>query len=57
MPLYMVQTLFPLLVNAPSKRPVFVGDCTHVILTEKNRMLLFREVESFFEEGRVMPFK
>jgi hypothetical protein len=57
MPLYMVQTLFPLLVNAPSKRPVFVGDCTHVILTEKNRMLLFREVESFSEEGRVIPFK
>ena len=48
----MAQTLFPLLVNAPSKRLVVVGDGTHVILTEKNRMQLFREVGLFLEEGR-----
>lgn len=51
-PLYMAQALFPLLTNAPSKRLVVIGDGTHVILTEKNRMQLFREVELFFEEGR-----
>jgi pimeloyl-ACP methyl ester carboxylesterase len=51
-PLYMAQTLFPLLVNAPSKRLVVIGDGTHVILTEKNRMQLFREIGLFFEEGR-----
>jgi pimeloyl-ACP methyl ester carboxylesterase len=51
-PLYMAQALFPLLTNAPSKRLVVIGDGTHVILTEKNRMQLFREIELFFEEGR-----
>ena len=51
-PLYMAQTLFPLLTNAPQKRMVVIGDGTHVILTEKNRMQLFREVETYFEEGR-----
>jgi pimeloyl-ACP methyl ester carboxylesterase len=51
-PLYMAQTLFPLLVNAPQKRMVVIGDGTHVVLTEKNRMQLFREVELYFEEGR-----
>ncbi len=51
-PLYMAQTLFPLLVNAPSKRMVVIGDGTHTILTEKNRMQLYREVELHFEEGR-----
>ncbi len=51
-PLYMAQALFPLLTNAPSKRLVVIGDGTHVILTEKNRMQLFREIDLFFEEGR-----
>ena len=51
-PLYMTQTLFPLLTNAPTKRLVLIGDGTHVVLTEKNRMQLFKEVELFFEEGR-----
>ncbi len=51
-PLYMAQTLFPLLVNAPSRRLVVIGEGTHVLLTEKNRMQLFREVGLFFEDGR-----
>ncbi len=51
-PLYMAQTLFPLLVNAPSKRLVVIGEGTHVVFTEKNRMQLFREVQLFFDEGR-----
>lgn len=51
-PLYMAQTLFPLLVNAPAKRMVVIGEGTHVILTEKNRMQLFREVQLYFDEGR-----
>ena len=52
MPLYMAQTLFPLLTNAPAKRLVVIGEGTHVVLAEKNRMQLFREVGLFFEEGR-----
>ena len=51
-PLYMARTLFPLLVNVPSKRLVVIGEGTHVVLGEKNRMQLFREVQLFFEEGR-----
>lgn len=52
-PLYMAQTLFPLLVNAPTKRMVVIGEGTHVVATEKNRMQLFREVQLFFDEGRL----
>ena len=48
----MMRTLFPLLVNAPSKRLVVIGEGTHVVQAEKNRMQLFREVQLFFEEGR-----
>ena len=51
-PLYMAQTLFPLLTNVPAKRLVVIGEGTHVVLAEKNRMQLFREVGLFFEEGR-----
>jgi pimeloyl-ACP methyl ester carboxylesterase len=51
-PLYMSQALFPLLTNAPSKKLVVIGDGTHVVLTENNRMLLFREIDLFFAEGR-----
>lgn len=50
-PLTMAQTLFPLLVNAPEKRLVIFGEATHVMLTEKNRMQLFREVGIFFDEA------
>lgn len=51
-PLYMARTLFPLLSNAPSKRLVVIGEGTHVVSNEKNRLQLFREVQLFFEEGR-----
>jgi pimeloyl-ACP methyl ester carboxylesterase len=51
-PPYMAQTLFPLLVNAPSKRLVVIGEGTHVVVAERHRMQLFREVDLFFSEGR-----
>ena len=51
-PLYMAQALFPLLTNVPAKRLVVIGDGSHVVLTEKNRMQLFREIQLFFDEGR-----
>ena len=51
-PLYMAQILFPLLVDAPSKRLVVIGEGTHSVMAEKNRMQLFREVQLFFNEGR-----
>lgn len=48
----MAQALFPLLANVPAKRLVVIGDGSHVVLTEKNRMQLFREIQLFFDEGR-----
>jgi len=50
LPSYMPQTLFPLLVNAPSKRMVEIGEGTHTVIMEKNRLQLFREVQTFLEE-------
>jgi pimeloyl-ACP methyl ester carboxylesterase len=49
-PLYMAQTLYPKLINAPLKRLVLIGEGTHSILMEKNRMQLFNEVQLFLEE-------
>jgi pimeloyl-ACP methyl ester carboxylesterase len=47
---YMAQTLFPLLTNAPQKRLVQVGEGTHHLMMEKNRMTLISEVQKFLEE-------
>ena len=50
-PPYMSRALFPLLVNAPEKRYVLIGEGTHTVMMEKNRMQLFREVQAFLDEG------
>ena len=49
-PAYMAQNLFPKLINAPYKRYVELGEGTHTIIMEKNRMSLFREVQAFLDE-------
>jgi pimeloyl-ACP methyl ester carboxylesterase len=49
-PLYMAQALFPKLVNAEPKRLVVIGEGTHSVMMEKNRMQLFREVQLFLDE-------
>jgi pimeloyl-ACP methyl ester carboxylesterase len=49
-PAYMAQALFPLLTNAPRKRYVEIGEGTHTVIMEKNRMQLFREVQMFLDE-------
>lgn len=49
-PPYMAQTLFPLLTNAPAKRLVEIGEGTHTVIMEKNRMQLFHVVQQFLEE-------
>ncbi len=51
-PAYMAQALFPLLKNAPAKRYVEIGEGTHTVIMEKNRMQLFREVQLFLDEPR-----
>lgn len=49
-PAYMAQSLFPKLVNAPYKRYVEIGEGTHTVIMEKNRMQLFRSVQAFLDE-------
>ena len=49
-PTYMAQALFPKLVNAPYKRFVTIGEGTHSVIMEKNRLQLFREVQLFLDE-------
>jgi pimeloyl-ACP methyl ester carboxylesterase len=49
-PTYMAQALFPKLVKADPKRLVIIGEGTHSVLMEKNRMQLFREVQLFLDE-------
>jgi pimeloyl-ACP methyl ester carboxylesterase len=51
-PAYMAQALFPLLKNAPGKRYVEIGEGTHTVIMEKNRMQLFREVQLFLDESK-----
>jgi pimeloyl-ACP methyl ester carboxylesterase len=51
-PTYMAQALFPKLVNANPKRLVIVGEGTHSLIMEQNRMQLFRQVQAFLDEGR-----
>jgi pimeloyl-ACP methyl ester carboxylesterase len=48
-PSYMAQTLFPLLVNVPRKQYVEIGEGTHSVMLERNRMQLFRAVQDFLE--------
>jgi len=50
-PPYMAQTLFPLLVNSPGKRLVMLGEGTHTIVMERNRLKLFEAVQNFLDES------
>jgi pimeloyl-ACP methyl ester carboxylesterase len=52
-PLYMVQEVFSKLVNTPYKRHVVIGEGTHTIALEKNRMHLINQIQSFLDEIRV----
>jgi len=54
-PVYMAQALFPKLVNAEAKRLVIIGEGTHGVMMEKNRMQLFREVQLFLDERAPRP--
>jgi len=48
-PAYMAQALFAELKNAPVKRYVEIGQGTHTVIMERNRMQLFREVQLFLD--------
>jgi pimeloyl-ACP methyl ester carboxylesterase len=49
-PLYMAQEIFAKLVNTPYKRHVVIGEGTHTVAIEKNRMHLINQVQSFLDE-------
>jgi len=49
-PLSEVQPLFGKLSNAAYRRFVQIGEATHFMMLEKNRMQLFREVQLFLDE-------
>ncbi len=44
------QKLFPLLTHAAWKQYVLIGEGTHTVLMERNRMLLFQAVQHFLEQ-------
>ena len=50
LPSYMLYAYFAKLTNVPYKRYVEIGEGTHTIMMEKNRMQLFREVQLFLDE-------
>jgi pimeloyl-ACP methyl ester carboxylesterase len=49
-PLFMAQEMFGKLVNAPYKRHVVIGEGTHTVALEKNRMHLINQIQSFLDE-------
>jgi pimeloyl-ACP methyl ester carboxylesterase len=49
------QALFERLGNASVKRFVVIGQATHLVMLEKNRQQLFREVRLFLDESRPEP--
>ena len=50
-PPIMAQTVFSLLTNSPGKRLVMLPEATHHLMLEKNRIMLFRVVQDFLDEG------
>jgi pimeloyl-ACP methyl ester carboxylesterase len=50
LPSYQAQAYFAKLIHTPYKRFVELGEGTHTIMMEKNRMQFFREVSNFLNE-------
>ncbi|TXM87515.1 alpha/beta hydrolase, partial [Methylobacterium sp. WL122] len=51
LPSYQAQEYFTKLTNVPYKRFVELGEGTHTVIMEKNRMQFFREVAAFLQEA------
>jgi pimeloyl-ACP methyl ester carboxylesterase len=54
LPSYMLYAYFAKLTNTPYKRHVEIGEGTHTVNMEKNRMQLFQTVQQFLDE-RLKP--
>jgi alpha-beta hydrolase superfamily lysophospholipase len=54
LPSYMLHADFAKLTGTPYKRYTEIGDGTHTINMEKNRMQLFQAVQQFLDEKLVL---
>ena len=50
-PAYMAQALLARLTSSPQKRLMIIGEATHHLMLERNRLQMFREVQSFLDES------
>jgi len=57
LPSYMLYAYFEKLVNVPYKRYVQIGEGTHTVMMEKNRMQFFRELMGFLDEEKPLALK
>jgi len=57
LPSYQAQAYFAKLKNAPYKRLVEIGEGTHTVMLEKNRMQFFREIMGFLDEENPLALR
>ena len=57
LPSYQAQEYFAELKNAPYKRLVEIGEGTHTVMLEKNRMQFFREIMGFLDEENPLALR
>jgi pimeloyl-ACP methyl ester carboxylesterase len=57
LPSYQAREYFAELKNAPYKRLVEIGEGTHTVMLEKNRMQFFREIMGFLDEENPLALR
>jgi pimeloyl-ACP methyl ester carboxylesterase len=57
LPSYQARQYFAELKNAPYKRLVEIGEGTHTVMLEKNRMQFFREIIGFLDEENPLALR
>ena len=57
LPSYQAREYFAQLKNAPYKRLVEIGEGTHTVMLEKNRMQFFREIIGFLDEENPLALR
>jgi pimeloyl-ACP methyl ester carboxylesterase len=57
LPTYMAEAYFARLTSAPYKRFVQIGEGTHSVMLEKNRMQFFHEILGFLTESDAMALR
>jgi pimeloyl-ACP methyl ester carboxylesterase len=57
LPSYQAREVFAALKNTPYKRLVEIGEGTHTVMLEKNRMQFFREIMGFLDEQNPLALR